>query len=266
MDRSMQHTSKYSRNPHPIHPKASGSRGYRRALVSATTVLAMATGVPAAEAAPKRPPRVQEVLDHLKQHPMTVTSQPMQYESDPTTPLPACLQGMTAEDVVLKGKQKTDFNDVILALLYVACGGLDQAHNIITPLSWGSWTSYAGAPKPKSPAAREAAYIHALVHRQEGQCIGEFGSGFSNANYWYAAAGQHPIAPKLLQAAAKHAEGSTKLQQHVDGHGSSWSPQRFVGLCSEAASSKDPQLLRFCEKLMDVELKLLLDYCYEQSK
>lgn len=23
------------------------------------------------------------------------------------------------------------------------------------------------------------------VHRQEGQCIGEFGSGFSNANYWW---------------------------------------------------------------------------------
>jgi hypothetical protein len=24
-----------------------------------------------------------------------------------------------------------------------------------------------------------------VVHRQEGQCIGEFGSGYSNANYWW---------------------------------------------------------------------------------
>jgi hypothetical protein len=173
---------------------------------------------------------------------------------------------MTAEDVTPKGRRKCDFSDVILALLYVACGGLDQAHNIITPLSWSSWTPYSGAPKPKSPAAREAAYIHALVHRQEGHCIGEFGSGFSNANYWYAAAGQHPIAPKLLQAAAKLAEGNSKLELHVKGHGGNWSPLRFVGLCSDAADTQNPTVVQFCEKVMNTELKLLLDYCYEQIK
>lgn len=41
-----------------------------------------------------------------------------------------------------------------------------------------------GKPIVNSPAAAEASYVHAIIHRQEGQCIGEFGSGFSNANYW----------------------------------------------------------------------------------
>ena len=27
--------------------------------------------------------------------------------------------------------------------------------------------------------------MHALVHRSEGRCEGEFGTGFSNANYWW---------------------------------------------------------------------------------
>jgi hypothetical protein len=37
------------------------------------------------------------------------------------------------------------------------------------------------------------------VHRQEGRCIGEFGSGFRNANYWYRAAGDHPISQDVFK-------------------------------------------------------------------
>ena len=37
----------------------------------------------------------------------------------------------------------------------------------VTPLCWASPTTYAGQPIPDSPAARDAAYVHALVHRCE---------------------------------------------------------------------------------------------------
>jgi hypothetical protein len=120
---------------------------------------------------------------------MAVTSASMQYDAEPTTPLPACIQGLTPADVLPQHSSSSSSSSshmarVIAGLLFAACGGLDAAHNLVTPLCWGSWTAYAGQPIAGSPAAREAAHVHAIVHRQEGRCDGEFGSGFKNAVYW----------------------------------------------------------------------------------
>lgn len=91
------------------------------------------------------PQRVKTILAHLQQHPMKVSSLAMQYDADPTTPLPACLQGLTPADVVSRSSDAScHMARVIAGLLYAACGGLDHAHNLITPLCWGSWTPYAG--------------------------------------------------------------------------------------------------------------------------
>lgn len=67
-----------------------------------------------------------------------------------------------------------------LSLLYKPQSTFNAAADVPVPC-----TAPIGKPIPDSPAAAEAAYVHAIIHRQEGQCIGEFGSGFSNANYWY---------------------------------------------------------------------------------
>lgn len=91
----------------------------------------------------------QAVLDHLQQQPMTVSSQAMQYDSEPTTQLPDCIQGLSPADVVPRSSSSdaaaSHMARVIAGLLYVACGGLDVAHNLVTPLCWGSWTPYGGA-------------------------------------------------------------------------------------------------------------------------
>eukprot|EP00878_Enallax_costatus_P020521 GHUV01021698.1.p2 GENE.GHUV01021698.1~~GHUV01021698.1.p2 ORF type:complete len:198 (+),score=16.56 GHUV01021698.1:477-1070(+) len=116
-----------------------------KASVALTVVSCMST--PTANAAPtkRKPHRVQQVLDYLKQRPMTVTSQPMQYDAEPCTTLPECIRGLTAEDVVTdKAAAESHMARVIAGLLYTACGGLDQAHNLVTPLCWGSWTPYGG--------------------------------------------------------------------------------------------------------------------------
>lgn len=47
------------------------------------------------------------------------------------------------------------------------CRGLDHAHNLVTPLCWGAATAYGGRPIEGSPAAHDAAYVHALIHRSE---------------------------------------------------------------------------------------------------
>ena len=89
---------------------------------------------------------LQGVLQHLKQHPVTVSSLAMQYDSEPTTPLPECVQGLKPIDVVANSNDSSSHMAVVIAgLLYAACGGLDHAHNLVTPLCWGSWTPYGGA-------------------------------------------------------------------------------------------------------------------------
>lgn len=59
---------------------------------------------------------------------------------------------------------------------------------------------HAQPPIRGSPAAQEAAYVHALVHRWEGTHEGEFGTGFNNANYWYRAAGHHPVRLQIMSS------------------------------------------------------------------
>jgi hypothetical protein len=46
----------------------------------------------AAEGAAKKPKRVQEVLQYIKEHPIDIKSQPMYYEAQPPTPLPEVIR------------------------------------------------------------------------------------------------------------------------------------------------------------------------------
>ncbi len=246
-------------------------RWQRRWGVLCTTV-SVSTCVPlamssSAQAAPRPNPKVQQLLDYIKKHPMSLQSIPMEYEAQPYAPLPDVIQGLEAKDVLPAGSSapSTQHMDAVVAgLLYVACGGLDQAHNLVTPLCWGSYTTYGGKPIAGSPSAKDAAYVHALVHLREGAMDGEFGSGYSNANYWYAAAGQHEIHPALLRMAQQLAAGNAALEKFVANHGSSWGTSRFVSLCQQATDSKDADVVKFCEKVMAAEWQLLFDSCHSK--
>lgn len=130
-----------------------GQRVFRAAAkaawptAAAWTVMAAAAGPADAKSSSRsnHPPRVQAVLDWLARNPMTVSSLAMQYDAEPTTPLPECIQGLSPADVVPTQHQaSSEMAQVIAGLLYAACGGLDHAHNLVTPLCWGSWTPYAG--------------------------------------------------------------------------------------------------------------------------
>jgi len=60
--------------------------------------------------------------------------------------------------------------------------GLDEAHDIVLPFSWPSPT-FAGPSIPNSPAAKESEYCHAMIHRKEGDFIGELGQlGFRDGS------------------------------------------------------------------------------------
>ncbi|GLC49681.1 hypothetical protein PLESTB_000275100 [Pleodorina starrii] len=236
-------------------------------------------------AAPAYPERVQAVLDHLEANPMRLQSIPMIYEADCSSAhLPAAVQGLTPEDVMPPPSQRRGadpqaaehFARVVAGLLYVACGGLDQAHNLVTPLCWGAPTPYGGKPIPGSPAAQDASYVHALVHRAEGLHDGEFGTGFSNANYWYAATGPHPVHPRVLDSMRRHAAaaGDARLQQLAANHGDAFSPAKWVAVCAEAArgggaggaggGGRDAALAGWCERVAADEFRALLEHCYSR--
>lgn len=97
-----------------------------------------------------------------------------------------------------------------------------------------------------SPAAKDAAYVHAITHRMEGLCDGEFGDGYSNANYWYSAAGPHEIqvggmagqehtrAPRLLCCVwVHHAAPQTTGKGPTLHHGPHGQPEQCACICRD---------------------------------
>eukprot|EP00667_Euglena_gracilis_P018980 EG_transcript_20260 len=137
---------------------------------------------------------------------------------------------------------------VLKAALYVGAGELDAAHNLVTPLSWGAPTPFAGPPIPNSPARQDASYVHALIHRAEGGVEGEEGVGFSNSCYWWMVTGPHPVMPEVLRAA--HAAAQTPSAREVVGRmGPAWSPTLFVRACQDAVRRRDAPLLEWCAEV-----------------
>jgi len=75
------------------------------------------------------------------------------------------------------GRSAGDAAAATCALLQLACGGLDEAHNRVTPLSWPDGTLFGGPPIYDSEAREDATLIHCLIHVREGKYPGEFGTG-----------------------------------------------------------------------------------------
>jgi hypothetical protein len=67
----------------------------------------------------------------------------------------------------------------VRSLLFLAAGGMDQAHRIVQEIS-----------------TSDAAYIHGIVHRID--------DDFDNARYWFRRAGMHPAAAEMYRRAAAH--------------------------------------------------------------
>jgi len=228
--------------------------------------------------------RVGEVLAYLEDHPINVRSQKMYYvatkELDQSR-LPDVVEGLTSDDVVLdkqktggrintdpKNKGEEHMADVTTAMLFLACGGLDESHNLVLPYSWPHDTDFGGAAIEASPAAKEAEYCHALVHRKEGDIIGELGAqGFFNCKFWFGKTGHHPLYETVKEEAlkmdlSKFTQSPTvKSFFHELSNGQSWHPDAFSDLCEIALESKDKELIDFCNKLSGREWKLLMDRC-----
>eukprot|EP00292_Cryptomonas_paramecium_P022322 CAMPEP_0113673846 /NCGR_PEP_ID=MMETSP0038_2-20120614/7078_1 /TAXON_ID=2898 /ORGANISM="Cryptomonas paramecium" /LENGTH=158 /DNA_ID=CAMNT_0000590337 /DNA_START=146 /DNA_END=619 /DNA_ORIENTATION=+ /assembly_acc=CAM_ASM_000170 len=137
--------------------------------------------------------KVKAIFQFLNQNPVDIVGTQMEYEPKdvmrrqtkrPFASSPAF--DLTPSDLLDPPAEggPSHFAVVACGLLQLACGGLDECHNAVTPLSWDAPTSFAGPPIADSPARAEATYAHHLVHMREGGNVGEFGTGWNNSGYW----------------------------------------------------------------------------------
>ena len=122
-----------------------------------------------------------------------------------------------------------------------------------------------GPPVKNSPAIKESEYCHALIHRKEGDMIGELGNlGFTTCKFWFGKTGCHPLYDTVKIEALKQAENIEHpiIKNFVSqAKYQTWDPETFSDVCAKALETKDEKLLDYCNSVSAFEWKLLLDHC-----
>ena len=237
----------------------------------------------------KYPGRVKEVLEYVNELPVKVYGAKLEYRSTKALASTSkrkyalydriATMDLCKDSALSSNTQKRHYAQLTKGLLYIGVGALDEAHNIVTPLSWPSRASWAdSAPISIKDATLKgtACYAHALVHRGEGQYVGEFGTGWNNSQYWFAnVPNKHPVYGTVSDAARsivtqRNSSTSTDFGSHrrivkfvgtMGGSKRMWNAGSFVDLCEIAVDNKDALLVNYCEQVINQEWKALLDFC-----
>ena len=205
-----------------------------------------------------------------------------------STPLDSILSGLpeSLESLLPSENEETrHFGLVSMALLFLGHGLTDEAHDIVTPLSWPEDTHFGYGPSVYShvsPSARSyATYVHCMVHRREAFNRGEFGMvGFSNADYWSNAVLNSPgvdtlphqdlwneIGPLVRQSLS--IPGVKVWYEWHDLLSKEKKPffeSRAVhALCLDALRRSEPDLQDFAERVAETELRILLGHALQNA-
>jgi hypothetical protein len=111
------------------------------------------------------------------------------------------------------------------SLLFIAAGGLDQAHRIVQEIS-----------------TTDGAYIHGMVHRIDGD--------FDNARYWFGRAGVQPAATEMYRRAA--ASSVTVANRPI------WDPFLVTDMVETSRTAGVTEELR---AVLIIEFEVLLESC-----
>jgi hypothetical protein len=174
------------------------------------------------------------------------------------------------------------FGLLSVALILLGNGLTDEAHNIITPMSWPQDSHFGFGPSvynTVSPTAKSfATYVHCLVHRREAFNMGEFGMmGWQNANYWSNAVNQSTGANDLPHAEWYQQVGKAVAEFQPHSSVQNWAvyhemledtnvyfESRAVHqLCATVLQqagreNADGKLQEFAERVAETELRVLL--------
>jgi len=216
------------------------------------------------------------VLQLVEKSGVPVRNQVMEYKAEPSrSPLATCgvpelaSGGTKATQLLVAGLRAkgadVDRAEVAAAVLCLMLGGLDEAHNLVTPHCWAAPTTYGGPSKLGSTVFREAAYGLVIVHRMEGENLGEFGSGFNNSKYWLGqafslGASQHRIFAELRKDAEGFVGTCHDSRCLLRTMGPKWEPSLFNKLCEDVLLTEDPDTLEFCKAVQTRELQLFFEH------
>ena len=117
----------------------------------------------------------------------------------------------------------------------------------------------------QSLKSRTGSYWHGIMHRRE--------PDYSNAKYWFRHVGAHPTFPALRERALVLLQsGSTESDSLADyaeaiEKTEDWEAFRFVDWCQAAGGDRStPEAVKsFLQTVQVEEIKLLLDYSYQQA-
>ena len=225
---------------------------------------------------------VAPIVSYFRSHPLPHQGAPLLYLSLSELPrdrLPDVIESVTcAEDMFSEDRAKRDSErvnthitqeqthnaDVLLGLVYLMVGGVDEAHDLVLPYSL-PFDSEWGAPAVlDSPALGNATYAHGLVHRTEGRHVGELGMvGWENARSWF---GETPQDHRLFSRFSKICSATVsncelgpddrELCEKVRGE-KAWSWNSQMDLFT--AGSQGLGVL--CDRLHNLEVEMIFQHC-----
>jgi hypothetical protein len=193
-----------------------------------------------------------------------------------------------ARDVVstirlIAGSRPSDDDEYLArcatALILLGHGATDEAHDLVSPLSWPNELPFAYGPavNTSEEICTLASYIHAMVHRREGPFPSEFGmTGFKNAAYWAGSALKSPTGSQALPleefrtaimdiASISHSNNS-QVQQWVQKNVPDvdafpvWDTRVLTKLCATIQDTPDKEMQEFTEQAVLAEMKVLLKH------
>ena len=202
----------------------------------------------------------------------------------------------------LQREEEENYGILSLACILLGHGFADEAHDLVTPLSWPEDTYFGYVAKPSSTyhstsvdVIAFASYIHSLIHRYEGFEIGEYGMmGYANSKYWMnSALSSSSSSSKQLkellhdtqQSISVHMEthyGTNKdiqawYHDNIDvSSDTNWDPKVMIQLCQNVQKkalntnqNKDANsiisLSQFSKECCEIELRLLLKHCLKHA-
>jgi len=160
---------------------------------------------------------------------------------------------------------------IATALILLGHGYTDEAHNLVSSLSWPKELPFSYGP----PIATEpeilalSSYSHCLVHRREGPNDSEFGmKGFANADYWAGAAlrsGGEETLPleEIRNSIGNLAQESNLAHEWImedDKNVGEWDPRPLTHLCAQVLAGENTVLREFAQQAARVELQVLLKH------